>query len=109
MIDRKISIYMVLCGIGGILLLCSPTDTDHAGNISQTGNPTVAGLIVDQNGNPVKGATVYIRKRNILADTSTPLSAGTMGALAKRAATEDTVTTNDSGVEVSASMFLLRI
>jgi voltage-gated potassium channel Kch len=92
--------YMVLLAAGVACMMigmqCSnPVQT--AGNGSDVGNGMVAGLIVDQNGSPVKGATVYIRRRSTLADTSTPLSAGTMGALAKRAATEDTVTTNDSG------------
>ena len=67
------------------LLELSCTADKIAGNGSQTGNPMIAGILYQSNGKtPAKGAIVYLRKKNTLAEVP--------GALVKRLAADTNVT-----------------
>ena len=72
---------------------CSkPTDNDHAGDGSQTGNAAVVGKLYLPDGHtPAAHATLHLRKKSTLADTS---GASLPKVLADTTAT---VTTNDTG------------
>lgn|GEM_PF-6463531 len=70
------------------VLLPHSCTKDIAGNSTQTGNPAVVGTLYEPDGHtPAANATVTVRKRNSLADTSG--SGPSINVLA--------VTTNDSG------------
>jgi hypothetical protein len=72
---------------------CSkPTDNSHAGDGSETTNAMVMGKLYLPDGHtPAANATIHIRKKNTLADTSG------VGLHKMLADTTATVTTNDTG------------
>ncbi|MBN1760819.1 MAG: hypothetical protein JW863_20995 [Chitinispirillaceae bacterium] len=83
---------VICCAAGLLLLRCTlPSSQDEAGNISQTGNGRVAGILyVSDGATPARNAIVTIRPRASLADT---VGLG----IGKRLADTATVTTDDSG------------
>ncbi len=75
-----------------IALYLNCTTNNIAGNSTQTGNPTIVGILYCPDGKtPAKRAKVTLRNKNSLADTA--------GILVKRLALSDSATamTNDSG------------
>jgi hypothetical protein len=70
-----------------LIVKCVPNDPSHVGTGTETEN--VAGILYNADGSRAANATVHIRKKSTLADTS--------GILKKVFADSVTVTTDDSG------------
>jgi hypothetical protein len=86
----KVTATIVLLLTEVLLFNCVSNYPDQAGNISQTGNGMVAGVIHNAGGSYAKNIGVHIRKKSFLPDASR------LG-LAKRLADTASVMTNDSG------------
>lgn len=92
---QKVWVLLMLCFSWLLTWECTNAP-GVAGNISQTGNGMVAGMLFEPDGKtPARGAIVYIRKSNILADTSFRSSAKNLTK--KAAASADTVLTDTNG------------
>ncbi len=58
-----------VCALAAVFFACTPVNNNHAGTATQTGNPTIAGILYQPDGRtPAEGAVVVLRKKNSLAD-----------------------------------------
>jgi hypothetical protein len=93
-----------LCLIGVFLILCDPTSPDQAGNVSQTGNGMVAGIVYETDGaTPASDAYVYLRKKNAVVDISDILTnkfADTIAIARTNSDGEFTIDSIDTGLYV---------
>jgi hypothetical protein len=87
---RTYKVISIVCAAIALFFACTPIN--NAGTVTQTGNPTVAGILYAPGGKaPAVHATVHIRKKSALADT---VGSG----LGKTLTDTATVITNDSGI-----------
>jgi hypothetical protein len=82
----------ILCGATACLFLACTLNV--AGSATEGGNVEVAGVIVDSNGRPVKGADIVLRSSNFLKDTS--------GAVPPRNIAADVVTDNNGHFSIDS-------
>ena len=89
---KSLSVSLLLLSVLLALQCTTPTDSDTAGNSSQTPNSAVSGILYQPDGiTPAAGVPVKIRPKNTLADTVG------FGGLPKRLVDTMTVTTDNAG------------
>jgi len=89
---KQITVAAIIVALMGFLYFygCGNKPTQDTGNTETENTAAVMGKLVDTTGNPVANATVHIRKKTTLADTSG-------SGLGKILADTATVTTDDTG------------